>query len=122
LILVDTSVWVEHLRRGHPRLGRLLVAAEVLGHPFVLGEIALGHLRRRAEILGLFAALPQAEVARNDEVLAFVEQHRLPASDIGWVDAHLLASTALAGARLWTLDRRLLGVAARLGLEARGDS
>ena len=97
MILVDTSVWVEHLRRGHPRLGKLLVAAEVLGHPFVLGEIALGHLRRRAEILGLFAALPQAEVARHDEVLAFVEQHHLPASGIGWVDAHLLASTALSG-------------------------
>lgn len=121
MILVDTSVWVEHLRRGHRRLGKLLVAAEVLGHPFVLGEIALGYLRRREEILGLFAALPQAEVARHDEVLAFVEQHRLPASGIGWVDAHLLASTALAGARLWTLDRRLLGVAARLDLEARVD-
>lgn len=122
MILVDTSVWVEHLRRGHPRLGRLLVAADVLGHPFVLGEIALGHLRRRAEILGLFAALPQAEVARHDEVLAIVEQHHLPASGIGWVDAHLLASTALAGARLWTLDRRLAAVSARLGLDARGDA
>ncbi len=122
MILVDTSVWVEHLRRGHPRLGKLLVEAEVLGHPFVLGEIALGHLRRRAEILGLFAALPQAEVAHHDEVLAFVEQHHLPASGIGWVDAHLLASAALSAARLWTLDRRLAGVAARLDLEARGDS
>jgi hypothetical protein len=122
LILVDTSVWVEHLRRGYPRLGKLLVAAEVFGHPFVLGEIALGFLRHRAEILGLLAALPQAEVARHDEVLAFVEQHHLPASGIGWVDAHLLASTALAGARLWTLDRRLAGVAARLDLQARGNS
>lgn len=122
MILVDTSVWVEHLRRGHPRLEELLVAAEVLGHRFVLGEISLGHLRRRGEILSLLAALPQAEVARHDEVLAFVDQHRLPASGIGWLDAHLLASATLAGARLWTLDRRLAGVAARLDLEARADS
>ena len=116
MILVDTSVWVEHLRRGHPRLGKLLVAAEVLGHPFVLGEIALGHLRRRVEILGLFAALPQAEVARHDEVLAFVEQHHLPASGIGWVDAHLLAAALLADARLWSVDRALISAARSLGV------
>jgi len=118
VILVDTSVWVEHLNRGQPRLERLLVAAEVSAHPFVIGELALGHLRRRSEILELLAALPQAQLASHDEVLAFVERRHLVASGIGGVDAHLLSAAALSGVRLWTLDRRLATVAARLDLAA----
>ena len=119
MILVDTSVWVEHLRHGQPRLAAHLVAAEVVGHPFVLGELALGHLRRRDEILGLLTALPQVEPVSHEEVLEFVARRDLVACGIGWVDVHLLAAAALSGARLWTLDRRLATVAARLELDAR---
>ena len=122
MILVDTSVWVEHLRRGEPRLERHLIDAEVAGHPFVLGELALGSLRRRDEILGLLAALPQAQLASHEEVRGFVETRKLWARGIGWVDAHLLSAAALSGFRLWTLDRRLAAVASELRLEARSDS
>lgn len=118
MILVDTSVWVEHLRHGEPRLARLLIDAEVAGHPFVLGELALGWLRRRDEILGLLAALPQVQLASHDEVLDFVERRRLFARGIGWIDAHLLSAAALSGIRVWTLDRRLAAVASELRLEA----
>ena len=119
MILVDTSVWVEHLRRGEPRLEERLLAAEVAGHPFVLGELALGYLKRRDEILELLGALPQVEIAEHDEVLAFITRRRLNGAGIGWVDAHLLAAAALAGIGLWTLDRRLATVAADLDLASR---
>jgi hypothetical protein len=122
LILVDTSVWVEHLRRGHSRLARLLVEDEVAGHPFVTGELALGSLSRRDEILGLLAALPQAPAASHDEVWAFMETRDLFGRGIGWVDAHLLTAAALSGARLWTLDRRLAKVASDLALAARSET
>lgn len=116
MILVDTSVWVDHLRRGNPRLGKLLFDAEVFSHPFVIGELALGRLGRRQEILSLLRELPGAEPASHDEVLLFVDSHRLEGTGIGWVDAHLLCAAALLRARLWTLDRRLAATAARLGL------
>jgi predicted nucleic acid-binding protein len=116
LILADTSVWVEHLRRGEPRLERLLLAAEVASHPFVIGELALGHLRQLNEILALLHALPPVELPSHEETFAFVERKKLAGSGIGWVDAHLLAAAALSGARLYTLDRRLASVGARLGL------
>jgi predicted nucleic acid-binding protein len=116
LTLVDTSVWVAHLRRGLPALAERLEEGEVLCHPFVIGEVSLGHLRRRTEILALLAALPCAVLARDLEVLAFVESKRLAGSGIGWVDAHLLASAALSDAPLWTADRRLAATARTLGL------
>jgi hypothetical protein len=94
----------------------LLLDEAVAVHPFVIGEIALGHLRRRREILELIAALPRASTLGHDEVLDFVERHRLAGAGIGWVDAHLLAAAALDGTSLWTLDRRLATVAARLDL------
>ena len=118
MVLVDTSVWVDHLRRGNQRLAGLLAESSVLGHPFVLGEIALGHLRRRREILALLADLPASRLADHDEALALVERHALVGSGIGWIDAHLLAAAALGGDLLWTLDRRLAAVSARLGLAA----
>lgn len=118
MILVDTSVWVEHLRRGESRLDQLLLESAVAGHPFVVGELALGHLRPRREILDLLGALPQVQRASHDEVLAFVEHRHLVASGIGWVDAHLLSAAALSGVRLWTLDRRLARLAKRLDLAA----
>ena len=116
MILVDTSIWVDHLRRGRADLAALLEGGEVLCHPFVIGEIALGQLRRRAEILGLLAVLPSAPVALHDEVLGFIEAHRLAARGIGWVDAHLLASASLAGSQVWTADRRLSAAAHSLDL------
>ncbi|MFN7941947.1 MAG: PIN domain-containing protein [Thermoanaerobaculia bacterium] len=118
MILADTSIWVEHLRHGSPRLEALLLEVSVAVHPFVIGEIALGLLRRRREILEMLDALPVATIAGDGEVLDFVDRHRLAGSGIGWVDAHLLAAAALDGAELWTLDRRLAAVADRLDLAA----
>jgi len=116
VILVDTSVWVDHLRRGNRPLRDLLADARVVGHPLVTGELAMGHLRRRAEILALLDNLPQAVQAAHEEVLLFVAEHELAGSGLGWIDAHLLCSAALDRSRLWTLDRRLAAVASGLGL------
>jgi predicted nucleic acid-binding protein len=117
--LVDTSIWIDHLRRSDLRLVALLESVSVLVHPFVIGEIALGQFRRRAAILDDLALLPAAPVATDDEFRTFVDRERLPGSGLGFVDAHLLVSTRLAaGARLWTRDRRLGAAAARLGLIA----
>ncbi len=119
MILVDTSVWVDHLRKGEPALARLLDTAQVLAHPFVIGELALGILRQRDLILATLQDLPQAALASQQEVLHFIDAHQLSGAGIGYVDAHLLAATRLtAGARLWTGDKRLLEVAERLGLAA----
>ncbi len=116
MILVDTSVWVDHLRRGDAQLAELLERGTVLGHPFVVGEIACGKLTDRGAILGLLQHLPMAVVAEPDEVVAFIDRHRLHGKGIGYVDVHLLSATALtAGAKLWTRDRRLHEVARDLG-------
>lgn len=117
-MLVDASVWIDHLRHGNDRLARVLDRAEALCHPFIVGELACGRLRNRDELISLLSAMPQVEVAEHLEVLAFVERHRLAGSGIGWIDVHLLASAALSRARLWTLDRRLEAAARRLGLAA----
>ena len=105
--MIDTSVWVDHFRKGVARLERLLVDDHVLCHPFVIGELACGNLRNRIEVIALLGQLAPAEPADDAEVLEFVERNRLYSSGLGWVDAHLLASTVLSGALLWTLDRRL---------------
>jgi predicted nucleic acid-binding protein len=119
VILVDTSVWVDHLRAGDEILARLLDAGRVLGHPFVTGEIALGALRQRDLVLGALRELPQAILASDEEVLHFIDRHALFGHGIGYVDAHLLAAVRLtAGASLWTRDRRLQRVAAQLGWAA----
>jgi predicted nucleic acid-binding protein len=117
-VLVDTSVWVDHFRRGNSRLVELLDAEEVLCHPFVLGELACGNLARRDEVLPLLGALTQTSVAGHDEALSMVESHRLMGRGVGWIDVHLLASTMLAGCSLWTLDRRLAQVTRDLGVAA----
>jgi hypothetical protein len=113
VILVDTSIWVEHLRHGVPRLAALLEGGEVLVHPFVIGELACGRLRQRAAILALLAELPAVDAVTHDEALAFVAARKLEGSGLGWVDVHLLASATLAGAPLWTGDRRLAAAARR---------
>ena len=115
-MLVDTSVWVDHLRGDNATLTLLLARGEVVCHSFVVGELACGRLKNRKEVLALLTALPRARQADHDEVLVFVESHRLGGSGIGWVDAHLLASAKLSNVPLWTLDRRLSSVARSLRL------
>ena len=115
MILVDTSVWVDHLRRGDARLAELLERGTVVMHPFVIGEMACGSLADRLAILELLQDLPAAVVAESDDVLGFIERHRLHGKGVGYVDVHLLASVMLTdGARLWTRDKRLRSVAQEL--------
>ena len=117
MILVDTSVWIDHLRRGAPALTAVLEEGQVLMHPFVLGELACGNLRNRAEVLRLLGDLPVAPTATDAEARAFIEHRALMGRGIGYIDVHLLASTVLAApARFWTRDRRLEAVAAELSL------
>lgn len=117
MVLVDTSVWLDHLRAGDPWLSGLLNQRHVLSHPFIIGEIALGNLRQRDIVLNALHALPQVIVASDAEVLHLIERQQLFGLGIGFIDAHLLAAVRLtAGSELWTRDRRLQTVAARLGL------
>ena len=117
MILVDTSVWVDHLRRSEPDLIDALDSGLVLMHPFVLGEIACGNLKRRADVLSLMSALPQAAMATDNEALEFIDRRRLMGRGIGYIDVHLLASAVLTGtATLWTRDKRLSVVADDLAL------
>lgn len=116
MILVDTSVWVDHLRRGDPGLVDLLERSIVIMHPFVVGEIACGSLHDREAMLELLQDLPAAAVADGDELLRFIESHVLHGKGIGYVDVHLLASVALTeGAKIWTRDKKLRLVAQRMG-------
>jgi len=119
MILADTSVWIDHLRRRGSRLPALLDRGEVLSHPFVLGELACGALKNRDVTLGLLRTLQMAPLAEHDEVLTLIEHNDLTGTGIGWIDAHLLASTLLAGALLWTLDAPLARAAVKLSVLAR---
>ena len=122
MILVDTSIWVDHLHADNPVLGALLDADEILAHPSVIGELLLGSAGRHAAIFLSFRLLPQAEVARDDEVQSFIIDNRLSGSGIGYVDAHLLVAARLTPeTKLWTRDQRLLRVAERLHLAFRPD-
>ena len=117
MILVDSSVWVDHLRTGDPSLYGLLNNSQVLVHPFVIGELACGNLKNRSVVLSLLQDLPTIPVATDEEVLFFIERHGLMGRGIGYVDAHLLAAVVLAGSeQLWTRDKRLGAVAGALKL------
>lgn len=116
MILVDTSVWVDHLRVGNRTMRSLLENGEVLAHPFVVGEVACGTLRNRRAIMTLLQALPYAEAAEHEEVMRLVEGEHLFGRGIGWIDAHLLASARLSAAALWTFDGRLAKAASTLGV------
>ncbi len=119
MILVDSSIWIDHLRSQDDVLASLLEPGEAAIHPFVIGEIALGNIRQRAAILKDLQKLPQALVAREAEVLVLIGSSSLFGLGIGYVDAHLLASAKLTdGIKLWTRDRRLDAAAARLNLAA----
>jgi len=114
VVLVDTSVWVTHLRSGDRRLTELLKDAEVMAHDFIVGELACGHLKNRREILTLLRALPAAPVISQEEFLSFLEHHSLSGQGIGYVDVHLLAAAALADVHIWTLDAPLKKAAEKL--------
>lgn len=116
MVLVDTSVWVEHFRRGEPGLRDLLNKGEVVCHPFVIGELACGHLRSREQILSLLKALPSAALVEPDEILFFIEERKLAGLGLGLIDTHLLASCLISRVKLWSLDKRLRGVATRLDI------
>lgn len=111
MILVDTSIWVDHLRGGDALLSQKLLAGEVATHNFVIGELALGGLRKRGGALGLLQALPRLSAATDDEILYFIEQRGLSGKGIGYIDAHLLGAVAMHGASLWTRDKRLRDIA-----------
>jgi hypothetical protein len=116
MILVDTSVWIDHFRRGGSKLGDLLSQTLVMVHPFVIGELACGNLKNRARILGDLEVLPSAVSATHEEVLRLVEVRHLWGLGIGWIDAHLLASALLSKSQLWTLDAKLLRAATTAGI------
>ncbi len=116
MVLVDTSIWVAHFRKGDSHLQELLVDEQVLCHPFILGELACGGLKNRKEIISLLKALPGAITAETDEILEFIEHQKLIGVGIGLVDVHLLASALLTKALLWTSDRSLRAAATRLNI------
>jgi predicted nucleic acid-binding protein len=117
MVLVDTSVWIAHLRERQPVLADLLCNGLVLAHPFVIGELACGNLSQRESLLADWAALPAADRASDAEVMSLVESRRLWGRGLGWMDAHLLASALLSNCRLWTLDKRLNAAASDLGVK-----
>jgi predicted nucleic acid-binding protein len=119
MTLVDTSIWIDHFRRGDPTLAELLDRSEVVTHPFVIGELLLGRALGTDAMIRDLSMLPKAAVASADEILKFISDRKLPGSGIGYVDAHLLAAAALtAETMLWTRDKRLLAVAKSLSLAA----
>jgi predicted nucleic acid-binding protein len=118
--LVDTSIWVDHFRSEDPRLARLLDDRQISTHPFVVGELAVGHLRNRDEILLMLSFLPIATVASHEEVLDFVSNFSLAGQGLGYIDVHLLAAVSLTpGMSLWSKDKRLVATAERLSLSVR---
>lgn len=118
MVLVDSSIWIDHFRSSNPRLERLLSVGQAAMHSFLVGELACGNLASRANALHLLMLLPQAAVASDDEVLFFIERHGIAGKGIGYLDAHLLAAAALSNLKIWTRDKRLSEVAAALGLSA----
>lgn len=116
MVLVDTSVWVEHLRSGDRRLEALLHDSRVICHPFIIGELACGNLRRRSELLSLLSELPVAITAEHEEVMQFIENHSLMGKGLGYIDIHLIASSELTKVPLWTFDKKLSNICAKLGI------
>ena len=115
MVLVDTSVWIDHFRRKQSRLFELLEEGAVMCHPFIVGELACGNLRNREEVLGLLQALPMASRAEHAEVLQLLQVNHLYGRGLGWVDANLLASAKLSGCSVWTKDKSLAVAAGEIG-------
>jgi len=120
MVLADTSIWVDHLRKGNADLSILLSDGHVVCHPFIVGELACGNLKNRTQILQLMTELPIADTADHSEVLELVERRNLMGKGIGWIDAHLLASSLLSGVLLWSRDKALTDCAAVLGCRFQG--
>jgi predicted nucleic acid-binding protein len=116
MVLVDTSVWIAHLRAGAIGLEAVLNEGHVVCHPFIVGELACGRLRNRSEILSLLRSLPMAVDAEHEEVMEFIDNHHLMGKGLGYIDMHLLASALLTKVPLWTLDKKLNEVSSNLGL------
>jgi predicted nucleic acid-binding protein len=117
MVLVDTSVWVSHLRDGNPGLAGLLDDGRAMCHPLIVGELACGNLKDRAAILSHLRLLPMSTEAEHHEVLSFIETHRLMGTGLGYVDVHLMASAVLTGVPLWTLDKKLAQAADSLRIK-----
>ncbi len=115
-VLVDTSVWVSHLRFGEDRLVMMLGEEKVACHPFVIGELACGTMKNRLEVLSLLGALPTVETTTQEEVLVFIEENKLMGQGLGFVDVHLLSSAIVSDSQLWTFDKSLARVARGLGV------
>ncbi len=116
MVLVDSSVWIDHFRIGRSDLAQLLVRGSVLIHTFIIGELACGNLKNRGKLLQDLQVLPSAIPALHEEVLRLIDERRLWGEGIGWVDAHLLTSALISGCQLWTLDKKLHATANRLGI------
>lgn len=116
MVLVDTSVWVEHFRNRSPGVAQLLTEGLVLMHPFIIGELACGNLKDRANILAHLSTLPGSKEASNSEVFRLIEDRRLWGKGIGWVDGHLLASALITQCEFWTLDKKLHQIARGAGV------
>lgn len=116
MVLVDTSIWISHLRAGNARLKTLLENGEVICHPLIIGELACGNIKNRTEILSSLHALPAAVVAKHEEVLHLIESHDLMARGLGFIDVHLLASALLTRVPLWTADKRLRAASTDLNI------
>ena len=114
MVIVDTSVWITHLREGNSNLQELLLDGEVACHPFIIGELACGAIKNRNEILSLLRSLPMASVLTMEEFLYFIDRNKLMGMGVGFVDAHLLASAQISGIPLWTFDKRLKSAAVKL--------
>jgi len=116
MVLVDTSVWVSHLREGVVGLEKLLNDGEVVCHPFIVGELACGNLKNRHEILTYLQSLPMTILAEDEEVLKFIENNQLMGKGLGYIDIHLIASAVLTDVSLWTLDKTLDETTKKIGL------
>jgi len=116
MVITDTSIWVTHLRQGSRQLEKLLIDAEVMCHPFIIGELACGNLKNRNEIISLLQSLPMAPTIEFDEFIFFIDRNQLMGIGIGFIDVHLLASAQLTGIPLWTADKRLKSAATKLDL------
>ena len=119
MVITDTSIWVTHLRQGSRQLEKLLIDADVMCHPFIIGELACGNLKNRNEIISLLQSLPMAPIIEFDEFIFFIERNQLMGIGIGFIDIHLLASAQLTGIPLWTADKRLKSAATKLDLAYR---
>lgn len=119
MVLVDTSIWIDHFRGIERRLSVLLQAGRVLSHGAVIGELACGQLRQRTKIIPWLRLLTRSQAASESEALQLIEDKRLFARGLGWVDVQLLASALVTGCSLWTSDAALRRSAEQLGLSYR---